>query len=449
MSQYLLLRDNKQSGPYSLDELITKGLKPYDLVWLNGKSAAWRYPSEIAELKPYAPAVEEQPYDRFYKKPVTQQQELPVTSVKKEIVTAMADTVPPTVETPPATVKNIPAKKIYVTMPAANGHVAASTPVYKETSYEAYQPKPVDEPVKSKPVTAPVTVNDTVGAGSFTEQVAADYYSQYEERMPAMAPAPRRRMMTGKLVMRSLVAACLILGGIVIGLAISNRQLKQQQNLDSLVKQIQEREKARQAARINNLAVQEQPTITVEPPPVNNTTLPSKDDVGAVSDRETIKRSAETKKETPAQVPDTRTVAEVEQAKHDVSVTPAVLNTHPIRQKVTRYDKPENMESARKNIYQLVAVEGSKYKTGVLGGISDLHLTISNNSPYPLDQVAVEIKYLGTEKKMVKTQTILFNDIAPGEQKTLEAPRSNRGISVDYAITRINSRVLGLAQVGL
>src|SRR5690606_7886270 len=36
--------------------------------WVEGKSAAWRYPSEIEELKPYAPAVEEQPFDRFYKK---------------------------------------------------------------------------------------------------------------------------------------------------------------------------------------------------------------------------------------------------------------------------------------------------------------------------------------------------------------------------------------------
>src|SRR6202000_3327143 len=65
---YLLLRDNKQSGPYSLDELKVKGLKAYDLVWLEGKSAAWRYPSEIEELKAFAPVVEEQPFDRFYKK---------------------------------------------------------------------------------------------------------------------------------------------------------------------------------------------------------------------------------------------------------------------------------------------------------------------------------------------------------------------------------------------
>src|SRR6186997_1086299 len=68
MDTYLLLRSNKQSGPYSLQQLVSSGLKPYDLVWVEGKSAAWRYPSEVDGLKSYATATEEQPYDRFYKK---------------------------------------------------------------------------------------------------------------------------------------------------------------------------------------------------------------------------------------------------------------------------------------------------------------------------------------------------------------------------------------------
>ena len=68
---YLLLRDNKQSGPYSLDDLKAKGLKAYDLVWVEGRSAAWRYPSEVEELSAFAPAVEEQPFDRFFKKPAS------------------------------------------------------------------------------------------------------------------------------------------------------------------------------------------------------------------------------------------------------------------------------------------------------------------------------------------------------------------------------------------
>ncbi|MBS1731165.1 MAG: hypothetical protein JSS67_10370 [Bacteroidetes bacterium] len=69
MQQYQLLRDNKETGPYTASALIEKGLKPYDLIWATGKTAAWQYPSELEELKAYAPIVEEQPFDRFYKKP--------------------------------------------------------------------------------------------------------------------------------------------------------------------------------------------------------------------------------------------------------------------------------------------------------------------------------------------------------------------------------------------
>lgn len=74
--EYLLLRSNKKMGPYSLQELIALPLKPYDLIWVEGKSAAWRYAGEIPELAPYAPSTEEQPYDRFYKKGGKQQSEV-------------------------------------------------------------------------------------------------------------------------------------------------------------------------------------------------------------------------------------------------------------------------------------------------------------------------------------------------------------------------------------
>jgi hypothetical protein len=48
---YLLLRNNKETGPLSITELLQLSLTPNDLVWVQGKSAGWRYPSEIDELK--------------------------------------------------------------------------------------------------------------------------------------------------------------------------------------------------------------------------------------------------------------------------------------------------------------------------------------------------------------------------------------------------------------
>lgn len=51
-THYLLLRNNKQSGPYSIDELIGQQLKPTDLIWTEGKSQAWLHPYEMDEFTP-------------------------------------------------------------------------------------------------------------------------------------------------------------------------------------------------------------------------------------------------------------------------------------------------------------------------------------------------------------------------------------------------------------
>jgi hypothetical protein len=124
MNNYLLLRNNKETGPFSYEELVKLGLKQYDLVWVEGKSAAWRYPGEIDELKQFAPPVEEQPYDRFYKNgksPVTaaaaQQQVVAVKQPKPRIrvkaewariepgAAAVAPQYASVIETAPAAVK--------------------------------------------------------------------------------------------------------------------------------------------------------------------------------------------------------------------------------------------------------------------------------------------------------------------------------------------------------
>jgi hypothetical protein len=58
---YLLLRSNQQTGPYSLDELIQFELKPYDLIWIEGRSAGWYYPQEIPALQPYLAFLKQPP----------------------------------------------------------------------------------------------------------------------------------------------------------------------------------------------------------------------------------------------------------------------------------------------------------------------------------------------------------------------------------------------------
>lgn len=465
MNKYLLLRDNKQTGPYSVEELITKRLKPYDLVWLDGKSAAWRYPSEIAELKAFAPAVEEQPYDRFYKKKTAQQaatqsantndiHQVPVHTEAIVVTTPVTATVIP---------QNITAKKIYVTLPAGAGNRNNTAPVVSKTesantaSADTEKEEATaallnekfarlrEEKIKQAASAAanPVIPNKVAAV---TETPAVGFSEIVEKNHPrreeTLAPIVPRGANKQKIVMRSIAAACLLLGGVIIGLVISNsRQQKESAALDQLVKQIQERDKRNQLT-VREAALpltQEEPVATdnnvatdQQQPPVE----PGKNKQGSIASTVTNKTEVPSLKES---LP----IKDVSQ-RQTVTVIPALVTNKPEQSQANR----QETELARKNIHQLVAVDANKYKTGVLGGISDLQLTISNNSLYPLDEVQVEVRYLGPEKRVVKTQMLLFSDVAPGQQKTIEAPRTNRGVTVDYVITRINSKALGLAHVG-
>src|ERR1700750_961441 len=48
---YLLLRNNQQTGPFTIGELLQQQLLPTDMLWIEGRSTAWAYLSEL-ELQP-------------------------------------------------------------------------------------------------------------------------------------------------------------------------------------------------------------------------------------------------------------------------------------------------------------------------------------------------------------------------------------------------------------
>ena len=50
MKYFLLLRNNKQTGPYSIDEITTLKLLSTDLIWIEGISSCWKHPQEMDEF---------------------------------------------------------------------------------------------------------------------------------------------------------------------------------------------------------------------------------------------------------------------------------------------------------------------------------------------------------------------------------------------------------------
>ena len=190
MPSYKLLRSNRESGPYSLNDLVTLGLKPYDLIWVDGRSAAWRYPSEVTELKDFAPAVEEQPYDRFYKKSSeSEKPEIPISQAPaKEIdVSTHVETPPQKYFVKEETIKQEAVQEVYVKPGQQSVPLKTEDPVKKtipeipDRSYQTYQPQPKKQVFVSMPET-----------NGFTPKPDQYQHQQYQQYLPKAKPTPEK-----------------------------------------------------------------------------------------------------------------------------------------------------------------------------------------------------------------------------------------------------------------
>ncbi|HEY6901149.1 MAG TPA: hypothetical protein VI233_10920 [Puia sp.] len=445
---YLLLRNNKQSGPFSLDEIKTMGLKAYDLVWVEGKSAAWRYPCEIEELSAFAPAVEEQPFDRFYKK----------TSPVSSTATVNANTnnnsaVPPKPASEPSTV---PGKRIiYVTMPAGASQAAPRETV-RETTRVAPIPAPRAVPISFEPVEPLPAPPHAYSIEDNSSQPLLDQTAHVE-----FLPRPQRRSSSRLIKPLAIGFAILALlaAGIFIGLSIKKDTIFSQPkiaakstktDLDNGGQQPQTPTTAQQLPA--PAAMSTAAPLNTNPPADTAATIVGKTSpVTPAVSRPSKASTALTvpPKEKPAS-PRNQNLLPLTNKDSSSNAYPAVH-----REAVRRNDPAEKAESpdkdanARLNIANQVSVGANGYTVGTFGGISDLQVTVTNRSAYPLDLVVVEVQYVQANKKVYKTENLYFRGIGAGSALMQEAPRSSRGIRVQYKISSINSKELGLSYSGI
>ena len=436
MNMYLLLRDNKQSGPYSCEQLREKGIKAYDLVWIEGKSAAWRYPSEVEELKPFAPVIEEQPFERFYKKPSVQEEQsgprnkttqATIQPVKNEPVLKK-------IEKPATSDNPSTPKKVYINFPASvtSRNTTGEVPAENEK---------------------PVSVPGQVSAQSTSVQAPTSFPSSAEKKWnpdsqlktepsgyPVAAKPNNRSLLT------VLAAACILLIGVIIGLVFNYQsKLEKQKELEKLVAQMQQNQ--RQAEPSTGTAAE---TLLSDDGGQSNNdgTQSSSTPADYSTSTASLGVSGPTAENLPPASRQRATPAVIKkQESKNLPVEPKESIVIPTVH--TENDKPvRTLEINRKSIFQKVTVENNKYKTGVLGGINNLELKLTNHSSFQLEEVEVNVRYLGSEGKVVKTQTVYFTNVAPGEHLSVRVPKSNRGVTVDYSVQKINTKELGMAIAG-
>jgi len=441
MIHYRLLRDNKETGPYSEEEMIAKGFKPYDLLWAEGKSAGWQYPSEIVAFKKYAPVVEEQPYDRFYKKPVPQL--LPFEEKKPSLsYTPIGNNSKDSnrvVQQPPVArpsyqynVQDLPARHIHVTLPSGNTVNLTTLAAKKEqVSPIVVEAPSVSSTVAEKTVVEkkPSSFSDVIAAAQQpaatkeinTTETASNNYINHQ---PAYAPSGTNFSWT--LVAGAVIGIATLVGlGIMIGLSINSTRNETAFNAalqHAAAKQVIVAQAVKSATASASLPA----AIVPEELPQHRTPVKSKEAKQTLVQNAVVKTvvvpviGTKDEKKIPADnATDKNKLQLQESAVHVKAITP-VTSTAAIERSLQ--------------------ITPNKFKTGAFGGISGLKCTLVNGSKTSLESVEVEVDYIQANNKLYKTERLLFKDITAGGEATIEAPASSRGIKVVSRVVKINAK---------
>jgi len=475
MSSYRLLRSNKETGPYTQEEMIAMGFKPYDLIWVEGKSAGWRYPSEIPELRSYAPVVEEQPYDRFYKKPVVPARGTPLPqNIIAPVLQAETVAAPAAIAVPeavaafaPVAVPAVPAVEtsrpafspattsigthIHVTLPSGNTlNVTTLSGRAMPAPEKSVQPATEEKPasfaatLNAQPRFAPVDetlASRKSAAAAVMAAAPAQAVKDSSTYYPATSSAAAGVSWT--TVMGMVIGIATLVGlGIMIGLSM-NRPKPELASARENVPQ-----SSAPATQPVSTPVEHTPVdkpisntntpLVAEQPSVNNPAVkPPTQQQPAMADKNAGSRA----RTLPA------TKKDIKQPENKpVDKQPAVVPAGKEKEPVVAPPRASEAIPAA-NLEKQVNIRTNGYKVGAFGGISEVQCTLVNESRYALESVDVELQYIQANDKVFKTEKLSFRDVAAGAQVTLNAPKSPRGIKIISRIVKINTREPGLASI--
>lgn len=434
METYLLLRSNKQSGPYSLDQLISFGLKPYDLVWIEGKSAAWRYPSEVDGLKNFAPAVEEQPYDRFFKKPSEEPKTEVVVKEAQKTETLITKNITPKIEHEPVT----STRKVFVSMPGK------SVPQPIAPSPVAVKSRIVKEEKKIPIVPEVKTTEPSLNEKFARTEIPADLNENYSESLDEIKKRYTETYLSRKKKSKwtsTHTAIVQVVGGAIffcflVVLAYKNFSGEEKPEEPRVV-----RIKPKQPTTETTNTALNTPIVL---PPATSTINNS------YTEKENIQPNTialQTQKPTVQKNVEQNDIAESDPPVQQVEKKPEHKAIMPVLEEIKK-EEPRKTSSAV-NINSLVNVKANKYKQRPFGGVQDLELTVNNRSAYKLDKVVVELQYLKPSEQPLKTEKIVFNAVSPNGSQTFKVPDYTRGVMIAYKITGIESSQYESSTAGL
>lgn len=100
----------------------------------------------------------------------------------------------------------------------------------------------------------------------------------------------------------------------------------------------------------------------------------------------------------------------------------------------------DRREYFRRNWKQYISVNTGDYKTGFLGGIKDLQITVRNQTEYVLDNAVVAVQYLRGNGDVFKTEQYTVHNIPQKGAQSVQASNSRKGTKVNIILVSVTSQ---------
>ena len=111
-----------------------------------------------------------------------------------------------------------------------------------------------------------------------------------------------------------------------------------------------------------------------------------------------------------------------------------------IVQPVTEPVKVDKEKAARQRWTRLISVTNSNYGIGLLGGIKDLSVIVTNHSAYPLEEVVAKVSYIKAGGGIWKTEMITVKNVPANDTKEQAVEDVGRGKKVKVTLYKVVSK---------
>jgi hypothetical protein len=381
MMCYYLLRNNKESGPFTLKELKEMPLLTSDLIWINGESTCWKSPDEIEELR----GLPKEPQ-----------------AVKQHVIAKSPATLPAAYTA--TTNRSLPS--LSAPDQPATGEEAFAGESLQKPSFEALKRKYASRAPRKKIWKSQINIGaNLIGIATLVigVSVAAFMIKKAVDNIepgPIFATAEAVEIGSAETHMNTSSQAALAPLAAVAAVSQSNTTVERQTNLPPAVETEQKK---------IEIALPAPPQVMI------------KDEVkeGANNDLLT-ERVPEKGKTTQDEKTEVKEPAEEKPASAEMS--------------------GENKEpDEKKKSKPALQLSANEYKVGFLGGVSNLELSVTNLSSQAIRKAEVVVEYLKPNGKVVSTQTVEVPGLQPGTSKKIPVPDNGRGVSVRYKVVNIEN----------